>query len=65
MHPLGLYLAINDHQRERDRAPDDDRRPTPVVGGAMRPSGTLPEPASRLARRAATLRRRVTPVARA
>lgn len=63
MHPLGLYLAITDSQREHGWVADDDRRAAPVPANA-RPM-VEPEPASRLARLAAIIRRRVTPVARA
>ena len=65
MHPLGLYLAINDNQREHGWAADDERRPVPAPAA---PGPTAPaesERGSRLARLAAILRRRVTPVVRA
>lgn len=65
MHPLGLYLAITDHQREHGWTPDDDRRPAPAPVGAKPTTEPGPEPVSRLARLAAILRRRVAPVARA
>lgn len=63
MHPLGLYLAITDNQREHGWVADDDRRAAPAPANAK--PMTTPAPGSRLARLAAIVRRRVAPVARA
>jgi hypothetical protein len=70
MHPLGLYLAINDDRREHRWAAEDERRPAPAPAS---PAPASPDPTvdsvsehgSRLGRLAAILRRRITPVARA
>lgn len=57
MHPLGIYLAITDSQREYGWGQAKDRRATFANVDAL-PIIEL-EPASRIGRLAAMLRRRI------
>jgi hypothetical protein len=57
MHPLGLYLAITDSQREHGWVADDERRASFARVDAM--PLAMPEPVSRMGRLAAIVRRRV------
>jgi hypothetical protein len=57
MHPLGVYLAINDGQREHGWAAGQERRAQFARTDAM--PITQPEPTSRIGRLAAMARRRV------
>lgn len=57
MHPFGLYLVARDIQRENRWGADNDRRPRYARVDAL--PITEPEPASRIGRLAAILRRRV------
>ena len=57
MHPLGIYLAINDVQREHGRDEADRRRPSFAREDAT--PTVEPEPDSRMRRLAGALRRRV------
>jgi hypothetical protein len=64
MHPLGLYLAINDDRREHRWAAEDERRPAPAPASPDPTVDSVSEHGSRLGRLAAILRRRIAPVAR-
>ena len=57
MHPLGVYLAITDRQREHRWAAAQERRGQFARADAM--PITEPEPTSRIGRLAAMARRRV------
>jgi len=57
MHPLGIYLAITDSQREYGWGQAKERRTAFARVDAM--PITDPEPVSRIARLATMLRRRV------
>ena len=57
MHPLGLYLAITDSQREHGWVAEDERRSSFARVDAT--SIAKPEPVSRIGRLATIVRRRV------
>lgn len=57
MHPLGIYFAITDSQREYGLGQTKERRAAFARVDAM--PITEPEPVSRIGRLAAMLRRRV------
>lgn len=57
MHPLGLYLAITDSQRQNGWVADDERRASFARVDAK--PIAKPEPESRIGRLAAIVRRRV------
>ena len=57
MHPLGLYLAVTDSQREHGWTPDQQRRVQFAKVDAL--PITEPEPVTRVGRLAAIVRRRV------
>jgi hypothetical protein len=57
MHPLGLYLAITEAQRDRGGLAVTERRASFARVDAL--PIVEPEPVSRIARLAAILRRRV------
>jgi hypothetical protein len=59
MHPLGLYLAITDSQRERGWVAADKRRASFAPVDALPITEHEPEPVSRIGQLAVIVRRRV------
>ena len=59
MHPFGMYLAITDRQGEHGWPAAGTRRPSFALVDALPITEPEPEPASRIGRLAAIVRRRV------